>query len=61
MAVPDVVGVDGAEALYGGGSERDARRAADVLHLLHLTNASLKYTEEENLPLRDRFFESAAF
>lgn len=45
MSVPYVVGMDGAEALQGGGSERDARRAADVLHLLHLTNASLKYAE----------------
>lgn len=37
-----VVSVDGAEALDDGGSERDAGRAAHVLHPLHLSNAPLE-------------------
>lgn len=44
VTVSGVVGVDGAEALQGGGSEGDARRSTDVLHLLHLTDASLEDT-----------------
>lgn len=47
MAFFDVVGVDGAEALQRGGGEGDAGRAADVLQLLHLTDALLEHTAEE--------------
>lgn len=42
VAVFGVVGVDGAEALQGGGGEGDAGRSTDVLHLLHLANAFLE-------------------
>lgn len=47
MAVLDVVGVDGAEALQRGGGERDAGGAADVLQLLHQADALLEHTVEE--------------
>lgn len=48
MAVSDVVGMDGAEALQGGGGEGNARRATDVLHPLHLTNTPLEHTAEKS-------------
>lgn len=44
MTVSDVVGMNGAEALQSGGGKRNAWRATDVLHLLHLTNTPLEYT-----------------
>lgn len=48
VAVSYVVGMDGAEALQGGGGERDAGRATNVLHPLHLTDTPLEYTAEES-------------
>lgn len=47
MAVFDVVGVNGAEALQRGRGERDAGGAADVLQLLHQTDALLEHAAEE--------------
>lgn len=46
VAVSDVVSMDGAQALQGGGGERDAWRATDVLHPLHLADAPLEHTAE---------------
>lgn len=43
-----VVGVDGAEALQGGGEERDVGRTTDVLHPLHLTDAPLGEAVDES-------------
>lgn len=40
-----VIGMNGAESLYGGGGERDPGRTTHILHPLHLTNAPLKNTE----------------
>lgn len=40
-----VIGMDGAESLYGRGGERDPRRTTHILHPLHLTNAPLKNTK----------------
>lgn len=48
VAVSDVVGMDGAEALQGRGGEGDAGRATDVLHPLHLTNTPLEDTAERS-------------
>lgn len=48
VAIFYVVGMDGAKALQGRGGERDARRATDVLHLLHLTDTPLEYTADES-------------
>ncbi len=51
MTVSDVVSMDGAEALQHGGGVRDAGRAADVLHSLHLTDTPLEDTAKEAQPL----------
>lgn len=56
MTVSDVVGMDGAEAQQGRGGERDAGRATDVLHLLHLTYTSLEYAEEKPQQELDQLF-----
>lgn len=48
VPVSYVVGMDGAEALQGRGGERDAGRATDVLHPLHLTDTPLEDTAEES-------------
>lgn len=48
VAVSDVVCMDGAEALQGRGGERDAGRATDVLHPLHLTDTPLEHTAEKS-------------
>lgn len=48
MAVSYVVGMDGAEALQGRGCERDAGRATNVLHPLHLTDTPLEHTAAES-------------
>lgn len=48
VAVPYVVGMDGAEALQGRGGERDAGRPTDVLHPLHLTDALLEDAAEKS-------------
>lgn len=48
VAVSYVVGMDGAEALQGRGGERDAGRAADVLHPLHLADTPLEHTAEKS-------------
>ncbi len=39
-----VIGMDGAESLYGRGGERDPGRSTHVLHPLHLANAPLENT-----------------
>lgn len=48
MAVFNVVGMNGAEALKSRSGERDAGRATDVLHPFHLTDTFLEYTAEES-------------
>lgn len=47
VAVPYVVGMNGAEALQSRGGERDAGRATDVLHPLHMTDALLEDAAEK--------------
>lgn len=53
-----VIGMDGAESLYGGGGERDPRRATHILHPLHMSNAPLENTKARRKHRNDAFVHS---